>query len=547
MSAWNHLNWTSIALALPMIGAGAWLAKRYSDAWTRFAVSMEARSRLLLALALLSVFILYLSTLTPMATFDEYSYAMAARGHVFYHPNHYLSHLLVRLWYLPYSAVTGSVDSLRAAQVFNAAVGTMNVWLFYRCARYVFDQRSLAVLFSAVFGFACWTWKYAISGEVYPVMVTCLLATLWQWARMVRNEFWDIKNIVWLGTLMNLCVLAHNVSSVIALAYGIPLLLRRPRVLLKLAPIGLALFVLFQGIPAYLHGKRSVGEWWRHNLYYTDYAKNNNLVSFTFPKNAVIVARDGTFTAIAGLENNVALMPLGSKIITAFLYAFYWALFLTLGYLIVRRLREISGLFKDPYFAVVTGHLGVFGIFSCFWAVGNDEMLHWLTPFFLLVCGFVLRLGPTQGFPALALAAAALFLPWMSYGTSAVSSSKIRLHSDPARNLRANTRALQLQKGQAVIISESREKWVAMTYFLGETSRPPESRAAIEGLLREGKIVYVVQDALDEAPDFYRHAELERVNDIYTRLNALPSGKDWPATQYPLVIHRPMWKASGSE
>jgi hypothetical protein len=510
MSPWNALNLCALALVVPSI----FLLSRVRIAAQDEPVAPQAWHALGLALG---ATLLYLLTPSAIASFDEISYAYATeRPGFFYHPNHYLPHIVFRVVYRLREVLNNPSNGLEAARLANAVFAALNAALVYRILAAMTRDAFLAGFLALMFATACWTWGFAVGGEVYPIMMTFVLASAAYFIQMEDRDRWRWSEFWFLSLLLNLAVLSHNAIAVIAAAYAVPIAIRSRKLFARLAVTGTTLFVLLQAVSARLNGFGSIDAWWSHIMFYRAYAAENEVARTPSLKGAFIVLRDGTFTAITGIESAWNAMGTVEKAWTLFLYTAAWVLFGLAVWIAFRNRARWKLIFRKSLSAqVLAGHFGVLALFSMVWSVGNTETLHWLTPFFLALIAMTVTGSPLRPL-RIAAAAGGLITIGLSVGTSHANGQKIWKLMHPTPDIRADVGAAGLRPGDVVILTRHREQDLWTRYVLG----PVRLRSPIDGRGR----LFVMSKALEERWDVYVKVPKRRLNDSVWELDTSTRG-----------------------
>ena len=422
---WDHPN------IISMIGGGvlnlAWFMFRKRTG-ARFNASDQTSSLPIrdsripwktMAAVGLGILAVYGLTLESYSSYDGYSYAVATRSAAMYHPNHYLPHLFARWFYLIYLHLMRQNDSLQATKILNACFGAINgILVFIICRRWSHD-RLIAVETAFLFAFSFGIWKFAVSGEVYTIMITLWLLTV-----LVMDELGaEDTPVHWTPVLMlalvaNLSVLSHNISGLLAIPIVLALL-DRILTLFKVILAGCILFVLLQGGVAWNHGLKTVGEWWHYQMYYSasGYIRQHALYGPITIRTLWYALHDGLFMILTGWETQWNVMSNGLRLIVVMLSCSLWGGIFMLGRLVLLyRKSWIQAWRKTPVtprFIASSALLWI--LFNSSWTTGYTESLHWIVPFSTLWLGWLLSHVPRSsevqtGYIALIVSAAFLSL-----------------------------------------------------------------------------------------------------------------------------------------
>lgn len=464
-------------------------------------------------------------------TFDEYGYAIAIRDPgFFYHPNHFVPHIFSDLAYRFYFRLTHSLDSLYSTKLVNSLFAAISVFLVYKIIVRLVRHPAVAFFTSLLFGFAFGTWKYAISGEVYTIMMTSLLLCLWYFLGLLQTQNFSTRSLVTLALLANICVYSHNTTATISLAMGLPLLRLQPKLFFRYAFYGLTLFLVMQTLGSVSHGIYTPKVWFHHNFYYavTGYATANNLVSFNLLRNIPLTLRDGTLTIICGMESAFYAMPLLSKIITLAIYSLVWAAIIGVTLIAFRGIKSLSSVFlKDAVFQTLVLHLVVMGLFASIWTPGNDELLHWLIPYFLFVVVYSLyALKLPLKCVALAMAFLLPLIIFSSLGTSTLSASKILSWRFTHSFLGTETKMMDFSAGDILLYQYDESYYFSNYYF--PTARkvdPEENPTFLSGLGNPVSVkrrVFVTTQLLGICPWLREEGKLKQLNTNYWVMESFP-------------------------
>ncbi|HOW28619.1 MAG TPA: hypothetical protein PK876_08995 [Elusimicrobiota bacterium] len=559
MTPWLKFSIETAGTSIFILAGISWLWKNTSHKKTFDTVSKHLDSYLKryprrtgLASFLICL-VIYELTLSYGGTFDEYSYAIAVRGPgFFYHPNHFVPHIFADLSYRIYHFFTHRLDSLLATKAINALFGALSVWLVYGITRRIIQSVSVALFTSLMFGTAFGTWKYATSGEVYTIMMTFLLLALFFYICLFQEDRINFSSLLFMALLMNLFVYSHNVSALAGLAFGIPLFIRNKKSFMYFIATGAIMFLILQTWGSVSHGIRSIQGWINHNFHYavTGYVGDNALISLNLFKNLPLTLRDGTITIFAGIETSIERMGFFSRILTFLIYTVLWGGFFGTAIFIVRRYRLfINQLRTNGIYLSLSILLVVFGLFATIWTPGNDELLHWLIPFLLLVTVYSYHLAEIP--PHRTALVLALFLPLViisSLGTSSFSQSKLLSPRWLDYVIDRDTKQMTFHPGDVLIYRYDEAEIFANYYFSSSYRLYLENRAPFLSELRgtpqeslplinaqnfvvkpypfKLRRILTTTPMLKAYPELREQLALTRLNSSYWQIDKFPSS--WP-------------------
>src|SRR5262245_58850719 len=142
MTPWVKLNAVSFVSAFVLL-VGWKVTQRFfpvSSTANRLERAFSRESVFCFLLAAIAV--LYFASLSEFVTFDEYSYSIGIRERLFVGANHFLSHFLSRLIYVPLRAVTSNTLLIR--QLLNVVTAVATIFLFRSALFRMTRDRALA-------------------------------------------------------------------------------------------------------------------------------------------------------------------------------------------------------------------------------------------------------------------------------------------------------------------------------------------------------------------------------------------------------------------
>ena len=170
--------------------------------------------RSLILIFLLSLFLVYLATLTADYYWDGITFALQIekvarleRGNAaLFHQNHLLYNALGYLLYAIVRSLGVHARALCVLQITNALVGAVSVVLFFRISERLTGSRSLAIISSAALAFSAVWWKLATDANAY--MISILLMLICANSLISAKPHWMIAGLA-LGGAM----LIHQLAS----------------------------------------------------------------------------------------------------------------------------------------------------------------------------------------------------------------------------------------------------------------------------------------------------------------------------------------------
>lgn len=407
MTPWLRLNLICFGLALPIVGIlFAFLRSERAMALDRWSEPVIA-SKWFFRFGMGVVAVLYVFSIRTGGSYDELNYMTELRDHGLFHGhNHFLSHFFAWLVYGVVHHFTQ--DTLLMMKMLNCTFGIALFWLVRNTIEYVTENRALGNLGGILLGVSFGVWKYAVSAEVYTIELFFWVACLVPAIRIHGgDDSW--KQFFILSALSNLTVLAHDLASVMSVAFLALFLIfggkKRIEYTKRYVVSGLLLFFCFQVISSFMTGITDVRGYLNHHLYYYfnpdgepgDY-------QFTVFKNLFILAREGLFSMFTGIDSQWMDFGLQAAFFTILVHLGVAA---PLLYFYTLAIGHLRGLWKNDrrlFFAVALAAGNWLSIYSFFiFYRPCDEFHQWFLPFTVLGLCFFLGYMKTVPRPVLSV------------------------------------------------------------------------------------------------------------------------------------------------
>ena len=394
MTPWMQLSLTSFAAAVPLMIVGRHLNDQPVIVSADQAVKRVSGKNGFFLLGLVAIFWLYKSAMSQWVSYDDYSFALGARNEaVWCGANHFLGHWVVHWVYQALKSKTQ--NSLLMLQYLNTlytlGLGLVTRQIIIRCTK----DRALANLSALLLLVSYGIYKFGTTGKNYPSLLLFWALSLWQGIRIYQeNDSWG--QFFLLSIFSNLCVLAHDMGSLMAIGFTLSFFWappgKRARWTLRYVVTGLLLLPIFLYWSASSSGLTTIKDFAAHHLYYANNPDSGpGDYRFSMLGNSLIVVREGLYSMFTGIDSCwKAYSPLQTTatiVVHSLIAAF-------LGLLYFTGLRQFLGRSKTspwidfPLALVLANWIAIYG-FCLFWRP-NDEVHHWLLPFTVLAMSFML-------------------------------------------------------------------------------------------------------------------------------------------------------------